>query len=192
MDQCPVESECPYSALKFYLQPDPRWPSAASVIDGKVLTEKMKALRTGPYGRCVFQCDNDVVDHQVVNFEFDGGVTGTFTMTAFRDHGIGRLMRLHGTEGFLQVAINANTIDWLRYRDNQQATITLPPQTGSHGGGDHNLMLSFVADLRKNDPSTVTTGTEESLASHAMVFAAERARHEKRVVELSEFTTATK
>lgn len=186
-DGCPVEKDCSYSAMKFYLQRDPRWPSCADILAGKTLSEKFEALRTGPYGRCVFRCDNDVVDHQVVNFEFEGGITGTFTMTAFRDHGIGRLMRLHGTEGFMQVAINANKIEWLRYHDNRMATIELPPQEGSHGGGDNNLMLNFVEALKQNDPEAVLTDTSDSLASHALVFAAERARREHRVVELSEF-----
>lgn len=189
-DGCPVEKDCSYSALKFYIQPDPRWPSCADSFAGKTLPEKFEALRTGPYGRCVFRCDNDVVDHQVVNFEFEGGVTGTFTVTAFRDHGVSRLMRLHGTEGFLHVAINENRIEWLRYHDNRLATIQLPPQEGSHGGGDHNLMLNFVETIKGNQPDAVSTGTAESLASHAIVFAAERSRREKRIVELSEFEGA--
>ena len=96
-------------------------------------------------------------------------------------------MRLHGTEGFLHAAIDGNKIEWLRYHDNRMTTIQLPPQEGSHGGGDDNMMLHFVEVLRANDPEKVGTGSAESLASHAIVFAAERARREKRVVEMSEF-----
>ncbi|HEY3328657.1 MAG TPA: Gfo/Idh/MocA family oxidoreductase [Capsulimonadaceae bacterium] len=191
MDGCPAEEACSYSALKFYLQPNPKWPSCAGYLAGLPIAEKIDALKVGPFGRCVYHCDNDVVDHQVVNFEFDGGVTGTFTMTAFRDHGVGRMMRLHGTDGYLQVAINTNTIDWLRYSDERQATITLPAMDGGHGGADHNLMLAFISALRHGDSANVATGTGKSLASHAIVFAAERARHQKRVVEMSEFTPTT-
>ena len=30
----------------------------------------MEAISNGPYGQCVYDCDNDVVDHQVNSYSF--------------------------------------------------------------------------------------------------------------------------
>jgi len=83
---CSVESSCAYSALRFYTQ---RLESSPTGWPLDVLTPYpdresiLEALATGPYGGCVYGSDNDVVDHQVVNMEFEGGRTAAFTMTAF-------------------------------------------------------------------------------------------------------------
>ena len=45
---------------------------------------------------CVYDCDNDVVGHQVVNMLFESKKTATFTMTAFNELGH-RKTRIFGT-----------------------------------------------------------------------------------------------
>ncbi|MFD0854603.1 Gfo/Idh/MocA family protein, partial [Actinomadura adrarensis] len=100
---CSVEASCPYSARRVYLSlyaaGRRKWPLDVIVHD---VTEEdlLQALRTGPYGRCVYACDNDVVDHQVVAMEFAGGATGTFTMTGFNTGGP-RRTQIFGTRGEL-------------------------------------------------------------------------------------------
>jgi hypothetical protein len=98
--ECPaaVESNCPYSARKIYLGFVERgitgWP--VSVLTPHPTRETvLQALQSGPYGKCVYDCDNDVVDHQVVNMEFTNGCTAGFTMTAFTRAG-GRRTRIFG------------------------------------------------------------------------------------------------
>ncbi|WP_284285378.1 Gfo/Idh/MocA family protein [Alicyclobacillus fastidiosus] len=99
-DGCRVEHECPYSAIKLYLNERDEWPSKVVSLE-PTLEARMNALRNGPYGRCVYRCDNDVVDHQVVNLLFDNEVTVNFTMTAFT-HQISRSFKIMGTTGELR------------------------------------------------------------------------------------------
>jgi predicted dehydrogenase len=190
-DGCPAEGQCMYSALKVYLPEEaPSWFADHADFRGKPVAEKMEKLKTGPYGRCVYRCDNDVVDHQVVGFEFDGEVTGTFTMTAF-DPG-GRRLRLHGTEGQIEAEAKTNTVELYRPANKSRIKTVIPFQPGEHGGGDAAVMAGLLRAIRNNDPSQVLTGTAESLRTHAVVFAAEKARREKRVVELSELMDPAK
>jgi predicted dehydrogenase len=145
-DGCPVEATCPYSTYKVYLAPDAKWAWYAG-LTGKPYAEQLEILKTSPYGRCVYRCDNDVVDHQVVNFEFDEGITGTFTMTAFATSG--RYLRLHGTQGSILAESDSNTIKIHRFADNSRSEIKIPHQSGGHGGADHTLMENLVQALKR-------------------------------------------
>lgn len=185
---CAFEPKCPYSALKIYLgrvqAGNTGWPVNVLTPDpteGSVLD----ALEQGPYGRCVYECDNDVVDHQVVNMEFGGGVTASFTMTAFAQAGH-RKTRVFGTLGSLDG--DGSTIrrfDFLTDAAEEIDTAATDASIlGGHGGGDYGLMSRFVGAVATNDPSIVLSGARESLETHLMVFAAERARTERRVVDV--------
>ena len=136
-----------------------------------------QALREGPYGRCVYDCDNDVVDHQVVNFLFQGGVTASFTMTAF-NRARGRETRIFGTRGELYSDDEAvEVFDFLSdARRKVEIDPTDPSILGGHGGGDYGLMQCFVDAVASGDAGRILSGPDETLQSHLMVFAAERAR----------------
>ena len=97
LDGCPVSDQCLYYAPDLYLTEDTNWPTSA-ISDDMSYDARYKALLEGPYGRRVYHCDNDVVDHQVVNLEFANTVTVAFTMSAFtRD--VSRTIKLMGTRG---------------------------------------------------------------------------------------------
>lgn len=185
---CGIEPTCPYSAKKIYLGRlaggHTGWP--VNVLAPEVTTETItEALRTGPYGRCVYSCDNDVVDHQVVILEYEGGRTASFTMTAFTAHG-GRKTRIFGTRGMIEG--DGSVIKILDFLTDQCQTVdTRAPDAGllgGHGGGDYWLMRYFTDAVRHNDPSRILSGPQEALETHLTVFAAERARREGRVVEM--------
>ena len=178
---CRIEADCPYSATRLYAAclADPSrhvWPLSVVTRD---LTEAgvEKALREGPYGRCVYACDNDVVDHQVVTVSFQNQVTATLTMSAFTPSGH-RRTRIMGTRGFLEgdgerIAVT----DFATGKVSTMDVMASGADAGSgHGGGDFGLMRAFVAAVATGDRSLVRSGPEESFDSHRMAFAAERSR----------------
>lgn len=184
---CAYEANCPYSAVKIYLGRQQRgelgWPLDVLTPD---LSEAgvRKALREGPYGRCVYECDNDVVDHQVVNIEYAGGTTAAFTMTAFNEGG-GRRTTVFGTRGELRGdGENITHFDFLRDTTATIDTRLDPAGLGGHGGGDYGLMDGFIAAVAERNPARVLSGPQESLETHLTVFAAEQARREGRVVQV--------
>lgn len=185
---CQVEADCPYSAQKIYLgrvaKNQTGWPT--NVLTPIVTEETViNALRTGPYGRCVYACDNDVVDNQIVNMLFEGGRTASFTMTAFNEGG-GRKTHIFGTKG--EIYGDGTTLRHYDFLTNKTETIDTRTADasilGGHGGGDYGIMHSFVEAVTHNDPSKVLSGADESLETHRMVFAAERARKDHCVVDL--------
>lgn len=181
---CPAEPTCTYSAIKHYVNTQRRneWP-ASVVSHDHTYEAHLNAIRTGPYGRCVWKCDNDVVDHQVVNMQFADDITATFTMTAFTKRG-GRKLRAHGTEGelfFDEDKITVNT-----FRDGNTQRIEIAPESGGHGGGDTRVVLEWLLALHSRDESRIVANAQESLRTHTIVFAAEKSRHEGRLVDLKE------
>lgn len=184
LDGCPAEAECPYHAMKIYGNPERLgWGRHVGFAE-LTYDERLEALRTGPYGRCVFKSDNDVVDHQVLALEFEGGATATFTMTGMTPFA-GRYLRIHGTHGYLASDVDKNTIDLYRtWGTASHERIELPEPEGSHGGGDSSVIATFVDAVRRGDPSGVLTPTDESLRTHTIAFAGEQSRREGRVVEI--------
>ena len=190
---CPVriESNCPYSANKIYFRDrlskgTKCWPVNVLTPDPTPETLE-KALAEGPYGRCVYACDNDVVDNQVVNMSFEDGSTASMTMTAFNFIG-GRRTRIFGTLGEIDTA-DSTVITVKHFLDESIRTVDTNILNdgginSGHGGGDTGIMDCFVRAVAENDPSQIVTGIDETLESHLMVFAAEKSRRENIVCTL--------
>ncbi|HWQ45680.1 MAG TPA: Gfo/Idh/MocA family oxidoreductase [Longilinea sp.] len=147
----------------------------------------LHALQTGPYGRCVYACDNNVVDHQVVMMEFSGGASVTLTMHG-HSHIEYRSTKVEGTRGRLMAELG-NGGAWITVDDHRsgkrQRFNTSGPTGEGHGGGDAELMAGFVASVRGQ--AAPLTPARESLASHLLAFAAETSRLKHSVVETSDF-----
>jgi predicted dehydrogenase len=182
--ECAIEPGCAFSARKLYLGMAERgetgWP--VEVVAWPPTPENVeRALREGRYGRCVWACDNDVVDHQVVNLEYDGGATASFTMTAFTRMRP-RETRIFGTRGELYGDGYAIRVYDFLTRETTEHPVG--DVSGGHDGGDDGVIADFVAAVAAGDPALVPTTPVETLESHRIAFAAEASRHERRVVAL--------
>lgn len=185
-DGCAVEPTCEYSALKWYYNDSDSWP--ARVVSATPTPEaRLKALREGPYGRCVWRCDNDVVDHQVVNLEFRGGATVAFTMAAFTKE-CDRTFKIMGTKAELRGHSEKGEIEVIPFDGGPKRTYT-PEQRaeGGHGGGDRLIMQHFAELLEAGAVTGGRTSGVVSANSHLIAFAAEKSRVEERIVRMDEY-----
>ncbi|KAM3921675.1 scyllo-inositol 2-dehydrogenase (NAD(+))-like isoform 3-T3 [Leptodactylus fuscus] len=164
------------------------WPVSVVCSNGVYDIESLTdALKTGPYGRCVYECDNDVASNQVVNMEFQGGQTAAFTMMAFTNAMGARRTTIYGTKGELQVIGGGpiKVFDFVTNKETQHVAKTvafMPMQLRAHGGADYYLINSFISAVSDNDPSLIISGPDDTLQSHLLVFQAEKSRRENRVV----------
>jgi len=187
---CPVQEACPHDAEAFYLGPADElarsWPWS-DVSPDSSREARRRALADGPYGRCVYRCDNDVVDHQVLALEFDGGLTATFTV-----HGLAseekRTLRLTGTRGELRGVLHDGVIEVSRHGVLGIRREELPPAHPiGHYGGDDGLLEHFTEVASRGASDELLASGRTALESHLIGFAAERGRETGQSVDLSAF-----
>lgn len=193
LDGCPHADTCHYNAKKLYVEGSTSWfrNACANKVD-PTDEEVIEALNTTQYGKCVYKCDNDVVDHQVVNLEFENGAIASFNMSSFND--MGRYIRVMGTEGELYGDMDGNTIEYFSFATREK-TLIKPADAdtvdgsllGGHGGGDEgiiNVLYDYIAnDYNGNMLSEISV----SVDNHLTVFAAEKSRLEGKIIDMDEF-----
>ncbi len=207
---CPIEADCLYSARKHYIDHPNRWAfyvwdvlqhgqsanqNASARYDTLTLDEKIESLKNdNPYGRCVWKCDNDVVDHQSVAIEFANGATATLNMVGGAARPA-RMIHMVGTHGEIQGTLEESRfvirhIDPRPGHEYSEQVVDLniggdmAGAFGGHGGGDLRLMADFV-HLLKGEPRSISTTTlEDSINGHLIGFCADQAMEERRVVEV--------
>lgn len=188
LDGCKARHECPYYAPRIYIDWKGVWQADVirKVVSLDTSTEGLlKALRTGPYGRCVYHCDNDVVDHQIVNLEFENGANASFTMCAFT-YEEGRNIKVMGTKGEIIGWSGKNRIEYTTYLEKAEHVITVNPE-GGHMGGDVGIMRDFIQQVASDGKTEGRTSAARSVESHLVALAAEKSRLEKRIVEMDEY-----
>lgn len=184
LDGCPAADACPYYAPRIYLGENTGWP--VNTITADLSYEgRLRALESGPYGRCVYHCDNDAVDHQVVSMEHASGAVVTLIMHGHSDEEV-RTMRYDGTRATLKGRFGVTSeITIHDHLTGEVERIEVGPGRGGHGGGDEGLMHAFVEAVREGAPPL--TGARMSLESHLLAFAAERSRAQGAVISMEDF-----
>lgn len=177
---CKVESRCPFSAVDLYrVRRD--WIANFDVPEGKTIDEVIEEqLRYGLYGRCVYRCDNDVVDHQIVSMEMESEVTINFSMDVFtvKDN---RETHICLTEG--EIDGDETRLKVCRFRGAKEEVYDFSDLAHQpfHAGADLNIVADFIDAIRKNRRNVVTS-IEQSVESHRICFEAERSRKEQRTI----------
>lgn len=185
MDGCKAKDSCPYDAEKIYLKHkrigaengNTEWPLDVLTLHPTVesITE---AIKTGPYGRCVYHCDNNVVDHQVVNMNMTDGSTISHTMCGFTGTG-SRYAKFMGTKGEILADMSENTIKITEFGEETEIIDVkkLATDFSGHGGGDNRMVEEFLDMLiNHTEPTVRTTSLDRSVESHYCALAAEESR----------------
>lgn len=178
---CALKNDCVYSAEKIYIKDRAEkgklgWP--CDIVVNEPTVEKLyEALKTSKYGKCVYKCNNNVVDHQVVNLEFKNGGTAQLTMTAFSEECF-REIRLHCEKGDIAGNMIDNVLTCNVFgKESYEIDVNVLSDTAyGHGGGDF-AMIKNLSDFYQGKGKLNTT-IDESMQSHYIGFAAEKSRKE--------------
>lgn len=191
MVDCPLVDECLFSTKRLYIDHPDRWAfyvwDALEGIDEPTIEDKIALMKSdSPYARCIYRCDNNVVDHQSVLVQFANGATGTHNMTGGSS---APLRRIHiiGTKGeiygnFEESKFYVSKIDPAPGKEcdieevDLHVTGDMVGAYGGHGGGDERLAADFVNFVRGEATSLACTSIFDSTAGHLAVYLADASR----------------
>lgn len=186
---CPAAEDCRFNAYRAYMPMLGQWP--ADVVCLEQTPQALdKALRTGPYGRCVFHCDNNVCDHMSTIMEFDNGVTASFSLTA-QTNAFHRNIHIMCEHGEILADDAARQIEVQHFTANQAESFTsriihVRTNGSGHGGGDAGIMEDFMAGLESGRTDS-RSSISRSVESHLMACAIEQARVSGTVVDMAQY-----
>ena len=138
---------------------------------------RAKALEEGPFGRCVYHCENDVVDTQIINLMYENGVTVSFSQTAYSEECY-RTIRISGTKGEIEGNLEENKFVVRDFATGRHTVIEVSTVADRHSGGDYFIMTDFVKLIREGKTGG-RTQAKGAVDSHVMCFAAELSQKEE-------------
>ena len=166
---CPQNESCAFSAPKLYSS-----GKIKSVgFDLSSVDKVRENLGTSPYGRCVYHCDNNVVDHQSTAIQFDNGVTATFNLSAFSAK-VNRSLKIMCQFGEIRAIEKPYLIETTDFRTDETTVTELDIRDRGHGGGDKAFVKDFMESYLHGVPFNSTL--EHAIESHAMALLAEESR----------------
>ena len=183
---CPVSRDCRFNAAKVYQPALGGWPTNVVCLEQ---TEQalMEALANGPYGRCVYRCDNNVCDHMSMILDFDNGVTATFSLTA-QTADVHRNIHIMCQDGEIEADDIDKTITVRKFPPNgcesyNEKVYHIRTNRSGHGGGDAGIMMEFSASVHAGIQTR--SAISDSVESHIMACALEEARLTGKVIDLN-------
>lgn len=194
IEGCPESESCPYNAVKLYLEDKKNnWFRTSCTKEANPDDEMVeRALRTTQYGKCVYKCNNNVVDHQTVNMLFEDDVTVTFSMNAFNKGG--RYIHIMGTKGEVRAAINGDKpVELYNFETKEYEYIPMSGTDGilgGHAGGDTGIISSLYEYITDTYEGNSISDIYESCDNHMIVFAAELSRKTNSVVNIDEYISS--
>lgn len=176
MDGCLYRDDCSYYAPRFYLEHPKAWSDGfVSVVSADPSPESvLAALAHGPYGRCVYACGNNVVDHQTVNLQYANGVTANLTMSAFTEK-CDRIINVMGSRGQINGSMGEGTLTCMDFVRGHTTVVNVNASHTGHGGGDECLMKDFLSVVR-GERFASRSDADASVESHLAALAAEESR----------------
>jgi len=196
IDGCPHADTCYYNAVKLYhgekngfSKSFIRSATGSPVEPDSETVDRI--LRESNFGRCVFRCDNNVVDHQTVNLEFEDGTTVSFCMSAFNKGG--RHIHIMGTDGTITGTSSEDCVTFFDFKTgvyeqlNIRDAITDDSIDSGHGGGDGGIVRALRDRLNGFMSNVAICTIEETCRNHLIAYAAEESRLTGKVVDMKEF-----
>jgi hypothetical protein len=175
---CVLQRTCLYSATELYLTDRPGWPYDVVAPGDNTIEGRLAALTTGPYGRCVWHCDNDVCDNQTVTLQFASGMHATLGLYAHTAD-VTRRITVLMDEAEINGDLHRGEITVSSFTGEPRVTRPFAPVLPSgdhHGGGDLALLRTLHDHLELGEHSEVMTSLETSVTSHVLAFLADDSR----------------
>lgn len=190
---CEIAEQCEYDAKKMYVEYDKWGYYVREYLDNFEDRDSKERLlwslgENNPYGKCVWKCDNNIVDHQTVIIEFEDGCTVSHNLlgaTAKPE----RTIHIIGTKGEIYGEMEGKTY-YIRKPDMTQPDlyseekVTINVDTSGHGGGDARLAEDFIEFIKGGTTSISTTDLGDSIYGHLIGFNAHEAMMDKKVVKI--------